>query len=72
MLLKANQVELSPTIADDVQNFAEKPLVVRGHLSFEHFDVIYSYEQRFQKPPGITACRQYRRFMIETKWQTVT
>ena len=28
--LKANQVELSPTIADDVQNFAEKPLVVRG------------------------------------------
>ena len=30
MLLKANQVELSPTIADDVQNFAEKPLVARG------------------------------------------
>ena len=30
MLLKANQVELSPTIADDVQNFAVKPPVVRG------------------------------------------
>ena len=30
LLLKANQVELSPTISDDVQNFAEKPLVVRG------------------------------------------
>lgn len=30
MLLKANQVELSPTIAYDVQNFAEKPLVARA------------------------------------------
>lgn len=30
LLLKANQVELSLTISDDVQNFAEKPLVVRG------------------------------------------
>lgn len=30
LLLKANQVELSPTIADDVQNFAVKPPVVRG------------------------------------------
>ena len=41
------------------------------HLSFEHFVAIYSYERRFQKPLGVTACRQYRRFMIETKWQTV-
>ena len=30
LLLKANQVELSPTVVDDAQNFAEKPLVVRG------------------------------------------
>ena len=29
LLLKANQVELSSTVADDVQNFSEKPLVVR-------------------------------------------
>ena len=53
LLLKENQVELSPTIADDVQNFAEKLLVVRAFTSVLNILTPFTHTSGDSKNPRV-------------------